>query len=67
MKCGYSKEILALYIENDLPTLEALDKVAGVATLNQSDGIHPNVEGARIVADTVWNVLKPMVDAASAS
>jgi len=44
-----------------------LDKVAGVATLNQSDGIHPNVEGARIVADTVWNVLKPMVDAASAS
>ena len=44
-----------------------LDKVAGVAALNQSDGIHPNVEGARIVADTVWNVLKPMVDAASAS
>ena len=44
-----------------------LDKVAGVAALNQSDGIHPNVDGARIVADTVWNVLKPMVDAASAS
>jgi acyl-CoA thioesterase-1 len=44
-----------------------LDKVAGVAGLNQSDGIHPNVEGARIVADTVWTVLKPMVDAASAS
>ena len=44
-----------------------LDKVAGVAALNQSDGIHPNVEGARIVADTVWTVLKPMVDAASAS
>jgi acyl-CoA thioesterase-1 len=44
-----------------------LDKVAGVAALNQTDGIHPNVDGARIVADTVWNVLKPMVDAASAS
>jgi acyl-CoA thioesterase I len=44
-----------------------LDKVAGVAALNQSDGIHPNVEGERIVADTVWHVLKPMVDAASAS
>jgi len=42
-----------------------LDKVAGNAALNQSDGIHPNVEGARIVADTVWNVLKPMVDANS--
>ena len=41
-----------------------LDKVAGNAALNQSDGIHPNIEGSRIVADTVWNVLKPMVDAA---
>src|SRR5450759_2693533 len=37
-----------------------LDQVAGVSTLNQADGIHPNVEGARIVADTVWTVLKPM-------
>jgi acyl-CoA thioesterase I len=42
-----------------------LDKVAGVATLNQGDGIHPNVEGARIVADTVWSALRPMVDAAA--
>src|SRR3954454_16199274 len=39
-----------------------LDKVAGNASLNQSDGIHPNVEGARIVADSVWAALKPMVD-----
>lgn len=44
-----------------------LDKVAGNAALNQADGIHPNIEGAAIVADTVWTVLKPMVDAASAS
>lgn len=44
-----------------------LDEVAGIASLNQGDGIHPNVEGARIVADHVWAVLKPMVDAASAS
>jgi acyl-CoA thioesterase-1 len=42
-----------------------LDKVAGHPSLNQSDGIHPNIEGTVIVADTVWNVLKPMVDAAS--
>jgi len=27
MSCGYSKEILALYIEDDLPTLEAVQKV----------------------------------------
>jgi acyl-CoA thioesterase-1 len=44
-----------------------LDKVAGEPSLNQSDGIHPNVDGSKIVADTVWNVLRPMVDAASAS
>ena len=44
-----------------------LDKVAGQPGLNQADGIHPNIEGSRIVADTVWNVLRPMVDAASAS
>jgi acyl-CoA thioesterase-1 len=41
-----------------------LDKVAGNAALNQGDGIHPNVEGARIVADNVWTVLKPMVSTA---
>jgi len=44
-----------------------LDKVAGEPSLNQADGIHPNVEGSHIVADTVWNVLKPMVDAATTS
>lgn len=44
-----------------------LDKVAGEPSLNQGDGIHPNVDGAKIVADTVWNVLRPMVDAASSS
>lgn len=44
-----------------------LDKVAGVPSLNQGDGIHPNLEGSRIVADTVWNVLRPMVDAAASS
>ena len=40
-----------------------LDKVAGHAALNQADGIHPNIEGTRIVADTIWNALKPMLDA----
>jgi acyl-CoA thioesterase I len=39
-----------------------LDKVAGVSALNQADGIHPNAEGARIVADTVWSVLQPLLD-----
>ena len=31
------------------------------------DGIHPNPEGAAIVADTVWNVLKPLLDQMSVS
>jgi acyl-CoA thioesterase-1 len=39
-----------------------LDKVAGVSTLNQADGIHPNAEGARIMADTVWPVLRSVLD-----
>ncbi|MCU0634480.1 MAG: arylesterase [Gemmatimonadaceae bacterium] len=40
-----------------------LDGVAGVASLNQADGIHPNEEGARRVASTVWGALEPLVGA----
>lgn len=36
--------------------------VAGRPELNQPDGIHPNAEGAHLVAETVWAVLHPMVD-----
>jgi acyl-CoA thioesterase-1 len=39
-----------------------LEGVAGSETLNQSDGIHPTEEGARIVADNIWAVLKPIVE-----
>lgn len=38
-----------------------LDSVAGVSRLNQADGIHPTVEGARIVARNVWRTLGPQV------
>jgi acyl-CoA thioesterase-1 len=44
-----------------------LDNVAGIPSLNQADGIHPTAAGARIVADTVWRGLRPLVDAAPAS
>jgi acyl-CoA thioesterase-1 len=44
-----------------------LDKVAGRPELNQADGIHPNVQGAQMVADTVWNVLRPALDQIAAS
>jgi acyl-CoA thioesterase-1 len=39
-----------------------LDKVAGQGTLNQPDGIHPNAEGARMIAETVWPVLRSVLD-----
>ncbi len=39
-----------------------LQGVAGIDTLNQRDGIHPTAAGARIVADNVWAVLKPMIE-----
>ena len=42
-----------------------LQGVGGISALNQADGIHPTAEGARIVADNVWTVLKPVLDADS--
>jgi acyl-CoA thioesterase-1 len=42
-----------------------LEGVAGNPSLNQADGIHPNEEGARRVADLVWARLRPMLDAMS--
>lgn len=38
-----------------------LQGVAGIERLNQRDGIHPTAEGARIVADNVWTVLRPVL------
>ncbi len=39
-----------------------LNNVAGKPELNQADGIHPNQQGTRIVADNVWAVLEPLLD-----
>jgi acyl-CoA thioesterase-1 len=39
-----------------------LHGVAGNPELNQPDGIHPNQQGAHIMADTVWAVLGPLLD-----
>jgi acyl-CoA thioesterase-1 len=38
-----------------------LEGVAGDTSLNQGDGIHPNAEGARRIADRVWRALEPML------
>jgi acyl-CoA thioesterase-1 len=39
-----------------------LEGVAGNPRLNQPDGIHPNAEGQRRVADRLWPYLKPLLD-----
>ena len=44
-----------------------LEGVAGVPAMNLPDGIHPNPAGAAIVADTVWTVLKPVLNQLSTS
>ncbi len=38
-----------------------LEGVAGIEKLNQADGIHPNVEGHKIVAVNVTRVLTPLL------
>ena len=43
-----------------------LDGVAGVASLNQADGVHPTAEGQRRMAETVAEVMTPIVEAAVA-
>ena len=39
-----------------------LEGVAGIESLNQRDGIHPTAQGARLVADNVWTVLRPVLE-----
>jgi acyl-CoA thioesterase I len=39
-----------------------LDRVGGIESLNQPDGIHPNAEGARIVAETIYKELRPLLE-----
>ncbi|MBC2845111.1 arylesterase [Winogradskyella flava] len=49
--------------ENDLAFIPFILKdVGGIAALNQNDGIHPTVEGHKIVGETVWEILKPMLE-----
>lgn len=62
----YAARFRAVYTDlarkYDIPLVPfLLDGVAGDPAFNQADGIHPNVEGARRVADTVWLVLEPVL------
>lgn len=59
------KDLAAKYHVAFVPFL--LDGVAGLADLNQDDGIHPNARGAQRVADTVWSTLRPLLFTKTAS
>ena len=52
----------ALAREHDVTLMPfLLAGVAGEATLNQGDGVHPNLAGERIVTETVWRALRPLL------
>jgi acyl-CoA thioesterase-1 len=38
-----------------------LDGVGGNPSLNQGDGIHPNYTGEKMVTETVWKALQPLL------
>lgn len=62
----YTEEFRSLYPElaeeNDLPLIPFLLKeVGGDPELNQPDGIHPTPKGHKVIAETVWETLKPIV------
>jgi acyl-CoA thioesterase-1 len=38
-----------------------LDGVAADPSLNQGDGIHPNADGHRVIADRIWLHLRPLL------
>ncbi|WP_158978576.1 arylesterase [Cellulophaga sp. L1A9] len=66
MGMEYTTKFKQLFIDlaekNNLEFIPFILKdVGGIAALNQKDGIHPNVEGHKILANTVWDVLKPLL------
>lgn len=64
----YGREFEAIYPrlaeENDVALIPfLLEGVAGEPDLNQADGAHPTAEGQRLVAQTVWETLEPVLRA----
>jgi acyl-CoA thioesterase-1 len=62
----YLQEFVAVYPElaneHEVTLLSSfLQDVAGVAALNQEDGKHPNVEGARVLAGNVFRAIEPLL------
>lgn len=63
---SYSEEFRAIFPdlaeENQVTLIPfLLEGVAGEPDLNLPDGIHPSKEGHRLVAETVWEYLEPLL------
>lgn len=66
MGFGYARRFREVYADvadkHDLPLVPfLLDGVAGVASLNQGDMIHPTAKGQQRMAELVWEVLEPVL------
>jgi acyl-CoA thioesterase-1 len=64
---AYAKEFNSLFQDlskkYSVPLLpDFLKGVAGQSKLNLSDGIHPNAEGHRLIAETVGKFLNPLLE-----
>ncbi len=64
---AYTTEFSAIFYElaekNKLELIPfILKNVGGIPELNQEDGIHPTIEGQKIVANNVWAVLEKVLD-----
>lgn len=62
----YTSEFQGIYqelsAENDVIFMPfILEDVAGNPELNLPDGIHPTTEGHKIVAENLWEILKPIL------
>jgi acyl-CoA thioesterase-1 len=63
----YRSEFRSTFVEvaneHDVPVIPFfLQGVAGRFEYNQYDGIHPNEAGTKLVADTVWKHLEPLLE-----
>ena len=64
---AYTTEFSAIFYElaekNELELIPFILKdVGGIPELNQDDGIHPTIEGQKIVARNVWTVLEKVIN-----
>ncbi len=63
----YTRQFETIYPElaeeNNLPLIPMImDKIGGDEELMQSDGLHPTPEGHKVIADTVWEALNPILN-----